>query len=134
MISPNKFILLRSNHEVREVQKHNSFHKECIHKYGEKLGQNVWQIINSVFDKLPLSVIIDESIFCAHGGIPMSCSKVNQTQSIILDLKNPEKDSAIAWELLNNDPFPRSLFGKKSDQFGMGAEPEGSDSALANCS
>jgi hypothetical protein len=26
----------------------------------------------------------------------MSCSKVNQIKSIIFDLKNPEKDSAIA--------------------------------------
>jgi hypothetical protein len=99
IIAPNKLMLLRGNHEVRQIQIKCTFQKECLHKYGDKLGQKVWELINAVFDKLPLSVIIDESIFCSHSGIPKSSFKVSDIQSIASDLKNPEKDSAIAWEV-----------------------------------
>ncbi len=99
IIAPNKFMLLRGNHEVRQIQIKCTFQKECLQKYGHKLGQKVWELINGVFDKLPLSVIIDESIFCSHSGIPKSGLKLSDIQSIASDLKNPEKDSAIAWEV-----------------------------------
>jgi len=114
LIAPNKFILLRGNHEIRELQIQNRFQEECFHKYGQQNGKTVWDLLNSVFDKLPLSAIIDESIFCSHKGIPSSTTKVDDINDIASDLKNPEKESAIAWEILNNEPVTHQVFAEAS--------------------
>lgn len=57
--SPAKVFLIRGNHEIREVQKMFTFHKECLLKLGEKLGNEVWNAINNAFDTMPIAGIID---------------------------------------------------------------------------
>lgn len=39
-------------------------------RFGEALGERVWESCNAVFDRLPLAGVIDQDIFCVHGGIP----------------------------------------------------------------
>ena len=97
LIAPNKIFILRGCHEVKEFQKNHNFQKECFLKYGQQLGLKVWELINGVFDELPIAVIIDETIFCANGGIPRSDSKMEDINAFASDLKRPEK----YWEIAN---------------------------------
>ena len=46
LLAPNKVLLLRGNHEVRDLQKNYSYKEECDHKYGN-LGQEIWEAIVS---------------------------------------------------------------------------------------
>lgn len=39
-------------------------------RFGDELGEEVWEGCNAVFDRLPLASVIDHDIFCVHGGIP----------------------------------------------------------------
>lgn len=41
------------------------FYTECTRKYG---SANVWNYFTDMFDFLTLSVVIDDRIFCVHGG------------------------------------------------------------------
>ena len=43
-------------------------------RFGEALGEKVWESCNAVFDRLPLAGVIDQDIFCVHGGIPRPLS------------------------------------------------------------
>lgn len=41
------------------------FYTECVRKYG---SPSVWSYFTDMFDFLTLSVVIDDRIFCVHGG------------------------------------------------------------------
>ena len=41
------------------------FYTECVRKYG---SAHVWTYFTDMFDFLTLSVVIDNQIFCVHGG------------------------------------------------------------------
>ena len=85
----NKAITLYSNIIVRE----------CLAKFGEILGQQIWEEINNVFDALPLAAVVDKKIFCIHGGIAHSLNdKANifdEINKIKCPLKNPEVESPL---------------------------------------
>ena len=99
VIAPEKFFFCRGNHEVRQIQELFTFQKECFGKYGPKYGMKIFDMLNHVFDKMPLSCVIDESIFCCHGGIPASTKKLEDINQIPISLSVPESQSPIAWEV-----------------------------------
>ena len=43
-----KVSVLTGNHECREIQLNFTFHKECVSKFGEELGEEVWEAVNKV--------------------------------------------------------------------------------------
>jgi len=73
---PRKVCLLRGNHETRDVngwKEHygdRSFLWQCEHRFGAEIGARVWDRVNAAFDRLPLAALVDDEIFCVHGGIP----------------------------------------------------------------
>jgi len=76
LLLPHKVFLLRGNHETRDVngwEEHygeRSFIYQCRSRFGDDLGFRIWESCNQVFDRMPLSAVIDQDIFCVHGGIP----------------------------------------------------------------
>lgn len=98
--------MLRGNHEVRSLNARYSYKKECIIKYGEAFGLKIWELTNRVFDRLPCCAVVDDAIFCAHGGIPHpeSASKLEQISFVQRNIREPEDESSIVWEILWSDP------------------------------
>ncbi len=39
------------------------FNRECITKFGDILGKEIWDGINSVFDVLPFAAVIDDTVY-----------------------------------------------------------------------
>lgn len=85
---------------------------ECKTKFGEELGEEIWEEVNMAFDAMPLAAVVDNKIFCLHGGIPSfnnmpegSTCTIEDINKIKCPLKDPENECPMAWELLWNDPF-----------------------------
>ena len=76
MSAPHKVTLLRGNHELRKVNGMEawygagSFLTQCKQRFGVDTGVTVWEEVNKAFDCLPLAAVVDDHIFCAHGGVP----------------------------------------------------------------
>lgn len=63
--NPRSIILLRGNHESRQMTQMFTYKKECRVKYSDDL----WYQSVSLFDSLPLCALIDQRFLCLHGGI-----------------------------------------------------------------
>ena len=70
---PSRIHMIRGNHESRQVTQVYGFYDEVLRKYG---SQVVWKHFTNMFDYLPLVAIVENQIYCVHGGLSPSIDNV----------------------------------------------------------
>ncbi|KAI9732404.1 MAG: putative serine/threonine protein phosphatase [Cirrosporium novae-zelandiae] len=98
---PERVHLIRGNHESRGVTQSYGFYTECARKYG---NANVWHYFTDMFDFLTLSVVINDQIFCVHGGLSPSIHSIDQIK-IIDRFREIPHEGPMA-DLVWSDPDP----------------------------
>ncbi|KAJ2721762.1 hypothetical protein GGI07_003755 [Coemansia sp. Benny D115] len=76
---PERITILRGNHESRQITQVYGFYDECLRKYG---NAEVWKHFTNLFDYLPLTALIEEQIFCLHGGLSPSIDTLDHIRSL----------------------------------------------------
>ncbi len=108
---PNRINLTRGNHESRQITQVYGFYDECMRKYG---NSNVWKYFTDLFDYLPLTAVVENQIFCLHGGLSPSIENLDNIK--MLDRMQETPQEGPMCDLLWRDP---------EDRFGWGMSPRG---------
>ena len=108
---PRRVWLLRGNHESRQITQVYGFYDECLRKYG---NANVWRMFTQLFDYLPLTAVVDKSVFCLHGGLSPSIDTLDQIRQLDRQQETPTEGPIC--DLLWSDP---------DDRCGWGISPRG---------
>jgi len=95
---PENFFLLRGNHECASINRIYGFYDECKRRYSIKL----WRTFTDTFNCLPVAAILDEKIFCIHGGLSPELQTMDQIRKIMRPTDVP--DSGLICDLLWSDP------------------------------
>lgn len=76
---PGHITLLRGNHETRATSALYGFYEESSRKYG---NPNPWKACMEVFDYFPISAVVENKVFCVHGGLSPEISTFDQIRYI----------------------------------------------------
>lgn len=95
---PENFFLLRGNHECASINRIYGFYDECKRRYNIKL----WKNFTECFNTMPVAAIVDEKIFCMHGGLSPELHNMEQIRKIIRPTDVP--DTGLLCDLLWSDP------------------------------
>ena len=103
---PDRVHLLRGNHESRQITQVYGFYDECVRKYG---SGNVWKLFTDLFDYLPLTAVVEDQIFCLHGGLSPSIDTLDAVRELDRVQEVPHEGSMC--DLLWSDPDERRGWG-----------------------
>ncbi|KAI9335320.1 A protein phosphatase-1: calcineurin hybrid bound To Okadaic acid [Obelidium mucronatum] len=95
---PENFFILRGNHECASVNRLYGFYDECKRRYNVKL----WKTFADCFNCFPVAAIVDERIFCMHGGLSPDLQHMEQVRRIMRP--TDIADTGLLCDLLWSDP------------------------------
>ncbi|OWF47994.1 serine/threonine-protein phosphatase PP1-beta-like [Mizuhopecten yessoensis] len=95
---PKNFFLLRGNHECASINRIYGFYDECKRRYNIKL----WKTFTDCFNCLPLAAIVENTIFCTHGGLSPDMTDLDQIRNIERPCDVP--DMGLVCDLMWSDP------------------------------
>ena len=100
---PNNIVLLRGNHDSRTFSRMYGLYGECLKKYSNKdEAEDIFNMINELFDLLQLAAIADNKYFCIHGGLSPDLKNLEEINN--LERKKEIPENGIITDLIWSDP------------------------------
>ena len=75
---PKKFILLRGNHESRNMTENFTFRDEVVSRFDSEVYDNFMDL----FDALPITCLVDDKYLAMHGGISPQLEKIEEINDL----------------------------------------------------
>lgn len=102
----DRITITRGNHESRQITQVYGFYDECMRKYG---SAQVWKHFTDLFDYLPLTALVDNQIFCLHGGLSPSLDTLDHIRQLDRIQEVPHEGAMC--DLLWSDPDEKPGWG-----------------------
>lgn len=98
ILFPTQVTLLRGNHECSTISRIYGFYEECKRRFSIKL----WKEFIECFNFFPVTALVEDKIFCMHGGLSPELNSLNDIEQIKWPIEIP--DEGILCDLLWSDP------------------------------
>merc|ERR1719324_331086 len=95
---PENFFLLRGNHECASITRIYGFYDDCKRRYNIR----IWKGFCETFNRLPFCAVVDDKIFCVHGGLSPELKNLDQIKRIARPTDVP--DTGMVCDFLWADP------------------------------
>lgn len=120
---PNKYFLLKGNHETLEVNRNYGFYQDFLNRFKDP---KKFSHVIAIYNALPYSALVNESILCLHGGIPEEFNAIDRLRGIKTSEINliDENTAKSLLQIMWNDPksnlkgFTESFRGREIKFFG----------------
>ncbi|OMJ83101.1 hypothetical protein SteCoe_16020 [Stentor coeruleus] len=99
---PSRIFLIRGNHECVNISLTYGLYDETLRKYK---NLQLWHLLTDVFNYLPLAALIDNQMFCTHGGLSPDITKVDDIEK--LDRRQEIPATGCLTDLVWSDPDDR---------------------------
>eukprot|EP00038_Savillea_parva_P019708 m.28477 g.28477 ORF g.28477 m.28477 type:complete len:314 (-) comp4521_c0_seq1:274-1215(-) len=103
---PERVTMIRGNHESRQITQVYGFYEECLRKYNTP---DVWIMFTDLFDYIPLTALVENQIFCPHGGLSPNLDTLDHVRA--LDRFTEVPHEGLLCDLLWSDPHERPGWG-----------------------
>jgi diadenosine tetraphosphatase ApaH/serine/threonine PP2A family protein phosphatase len=93
---PDRFLLIRGNHEFADIAGTYGFRDEILGVYDEL----VFDEFMVAFSYLPLAAVISSTVFCVHGGIGPELNQISQIDTVerpITDITKMPMVTSMLW-------------------------------------
>jgi serine/threonine-protein phosphatase PP1 catalytic subunit len=84
--SPGTVWLLRGGDECSYANRTSSFFWECARNYSLAL----WRLFNELFETLPISAVVNDKVFCVHGGLSPRLDDLRSVERLAKPFEVPE--------------------------------------------
>ncbi len=102
MVRPEKFFLVRGNHEEMRQNKRCNFYKQVTDR---GFSIELLDRIETFYNVLPLAAVVEETCLCLHGGLPEGLQSIQDIRQIRLPVDIQRHN--FAYQILWNDPSER---------------------------
>ena len=91
MEEPDKIIILRGNHELRETNRFEGLFRDL------DFDEDMYTRINQVFDNMPVAAVISNHTLCVYGGIPgyVTLSEITKEEVYPYVWNDPSEENGI---------------------------------------
>ena len=125
IIEPERYYILRGNHETEEVNKNYGFYQDFSRRFGNEYR---FTEIVDLYSFLPYCALINDQTMCLHGGIPEDIEIISQIKELnvkaLSSTSRNLKNSLL--QILWNDP-KENLSGFSESYRGPGIKFFGED-------
>jgi serine/threonine-protein phosphatase PP1 catalytic subunit len=110
LLYPKTFMMLRGNHEAASINRLYGFYDDCKRRYSVKL----WKSFTDTFNRMPLTAIVCQRIFCCHGGLgPDIMTTLDPLRNVLRPTDVPDTGpiSDVLWSDPDNRPGTERISG-----------------------